>query len=131
MTTSRRARFLLLGAAVLATSLALSVVWTTLLASRSQKVIFKSCDPSFCLRVAEGIKSYGIFSSEQLYEVWITRAGSPDYGYVVHHSFAWQDFDTNATIRACKVEWSPAGVTLLEPTGQRLFVPENLYRSGR
>jgi hypothetical protein len=131
MTVSSRARLVLVGAAALAISLALSAVWTTLLATRSQKVILNSCDASFCLRVAEGIKSYGFFSSEQLYEVWITRAGSPDYGYVVHHSFAWQDFDTNATIRACKVEWSPAGVTLIEPTGQRLFVPQKLYRSGR
>ena len=128
---SRRARSLLLGAGGLLISLLLSAVWTTLLATRSQKVILQSCNPSHCLRVAEGVKSYGIFSTEQLYEVWITRAGSPDYGYVVHHSFAWQDFDTNATIRACKVEWSPVGVTLIEPTGQRLFVPEKLYRNGR
>lgn len=83
------------------------------------------------MRVAEGITSYGLFSTEQLYEVWITRAGSPDYGYVVHHSFGWQDFDTDKTIRASRVEWSPDGVTLIEPTGQRLFVPEKLYRSGR
>jgi len=116
---------------VLALSLAFSAVWTTLLASRSQKVILQSCEARYCLRVAEGITSYGIFSTEQLYEVWVTRSGSPDYGYVVHHSFAWQDFDTNATIRACKVEWSPAGVTLIEPTGQRLFVPEKLYVGGR
>lgn len=116
---------------MLAVSLSLSAVWTTLLATRSRKVIFENCSSGFCLRVAEGIKSYGIFSSEQLYEIWITRAGAPDYGYVVHHSFAWRGFDTDATIRACKVEWSPAGVTLLEPTGQRLFVPENLYRGGR
>jgi hypothetical protein len=128
---SRRVRLLLVGAATLALSLALSAVWTTLLATRSKRVVLNSCDSSFCLRVAEGITSYGFFSTEQLYEVWITRAGSPDYGYVVHHSFAWQSFDTEATIRACKVEWSPDGVTLLEPTGQRLFVPQKLYRSGR
>lgn len=131
MTLSGRARFLLLGALALLLSLALSAVWTVLLASRSQKVILQNCEPHHCLRVAEGITSYGLFSTEQLYEVWVTRNGSPDYGYVVHHSFAWQDFDTNATIRACKVEWSPAGVTLLEPTGQRLFIPEKLYRGGR
>lgn len=131
MTLSGRARFVLFGALALLVSLALSAVWTTLLASRSQREIFKSCSPSFCLRVAEGITSYGLFSTEQLYEVWITRAGSPDYGYVVHHSFGWQDFDTDKTIRASRVEWSPDGVTLIEPTGQRLFVPEKLYRSGR
>lgn len=131
MTLSRRARLLILGALTLALSLALSVVWTILLGTRSQKVILQDCEPRYCLRVAEGSTSYGIFSTEQRYEVWVTRSGSPDYGYVVHHSFAWQDFDTNATIRACKVEWSPAGVTLLEPSGQRLFIPEKLYRGGR
>lgn len=131
MTLSGRARFLVLGAVVLALSLALSAVWTTVLGARSQKEIFRSCSPSFCLRVAEGIKSYGLFSTEQRYEVWITRAGSPNYGYVVHHSFGWQDFDTDKTIRASRVEWSADGVTLIEPTGQRLFVPEKLYRSGR
>jgi hypothetical protein len=131
MTMSGRTRFLLLGALVLALSLTLSAVWATVLATRSQKVILQNCEPRYCLRVAEGITSYGIFSTEQLYEVWVTRSASPEYGYVVHHSFAWQDFDMNATIRACKVEWSPAGVTLIEPTGQRLFVPETLYRSGR
>lgn len=131
MTMSRRTRFVVLAALVLTLSLTLSAVWTTLLATRSEKVIFQNCEPRYCLRVAEGITSYGIFSTEQLYEVWVTRSGSPDYGYVVHHSFAWQDLDTNATIRGCKVEWSPAGVTLLEPTGQLLFIPEKLYRGGR
>ena len=131
MVMTSRARLLLVGAVVVAMSLTLSAVWTVLLATRSQKIILRNCDPSYCLRVAEGIKSYGIFYSEQLYEVWITRAASPDSGYVVNHSFAEQSFDTDATIRACKVEWSPDGVTVLEPTGQRLFVPEKLYRGGR
>ena len=131
MTLPARARFLLLGAGVLALSLSFSVVWTVLLGARSKKVILHSCDSSNCLSVAEGIKSYGLFSTEQLYEVWITRRGSPDYGYVVHHSFAWLGFDTDATIRACKVEWSPLGVTLIEPTEQRLFVPQKLYQRGR
>jgi hypothetical protein len=102
-----------------------------LLSSRSKAVILESCNASFCLRVAEGQTSYGLLSTEQRYEVWITRRGSPDYGYVVHHSFAWNDFDTNKTIRACKVAWSPDGVTLLEPTGQQLFVPKKMYERGR
>ena len=116
---------------VLAISLTLSLAWTALLAARSGKVVLEDCDLSYCLRVAEGHKSYALFSVEQRYEIWVTRRGSPDYGYVVHHSFAWHDFDTNVTIRASRVEWSPAGVTLLEPTGQSLFVPARLYEGGR
>lgn len=131
MWTSRATRIVVVAALLLATSFSLSLVWTVLLSSRSKKVILENCDASFCLRVAEGQKSYGLLSTEQLYEVWITRRGSPDYGYLVHHSFAWHGFDTNKTIAACKVTWSADGVTLLEPTGQQLFVPQKSYAAGR
>jgi hypothetical protein len=128
---SGKVRVLLLGALVLAMSVALSLVWTVLLGARSGKVILENCQGDFCLRVAEGSYHRGLFSSEQRYEVWITRRGSPDYGYVLHHSFAWNDWDTNVTIRACKIEWSTLGVTLLEPTGQSVFVPRKFYEQGR
>ena len=116
---------------MLGSSFTLSLVWTLLLSGRSKRVILENCDASFCLRVAEGSKSYGLLSTEQLYEIWLTRRGSPDYGYVVNHSFAWNGFDTSKTIRACKVTWSTGGVTLLEPTGQQLFVPRKMYERGR
>lgn len=128
---SEKARVLLLGILVLGMSVTLSLVWTFVLGARSGKVILESCEGGFCLRVAEGSYQRGLLSSEQRYEVWITRQGSPDYGYVLHHSFAWSDWDTNVTIRACKVTWSPQGVTLLEPTGQSVFVPRKLYERGR
>lgn len=128
MAQPRRAWFIL---ATLAMSVTLSFAWTVLLATRSGKVIFQDCNPSYCLRVAEGSKSYSFISSEQRYEIWFTRRGSPDYGYVVDHSFGWHDFDSNVTIRASKVEWSADGVTLIEPSGQRLFVPRQLYEGGR
>jgi hypothetical protein len=35
------------------------------------------------------------------------------------------------TIRKSKVTWSPDGVTLLEPSGQRVFVPYALYKDAR
>jgi hypothetical protein len=131
MAQARRARFIILSALVLGASVTLSFVWTVLLAWRSGKVILQDCDPSYCLRVAEGSKSYSLVASEQRYEIWITRRATPDHGYIVDHSFAFNDFDSNVTIRASKVEWSPDGVTLIEPTGQRLFVPERLYEGSR
>ena len=120
-----------MAALLIATSFTLSLLWTFLLGARSGKVILENCQGAFCLRVVEGIHDRGLFSAEQRYEIWITRAGSPDYGYVLHHSFGWNDWDTNRTIRACRVEWSPQGVSLREPTGQSVFVPSTLYERGR
>jgi len=131
MAQPRRTRIVVWAATMLALSVALSLVWTVLLARRSGRVVTERCGPEFCLRVAEGVRDHGLFSSEQRYEIWITRRGSPDYGYVLHHSFAWTDFDTDKTIRACRVEWTADGVTLLEPSGQRVFVPARLYERGR
>lgn len=132
MASSRRAQLVFVTALIIGGSLGLSLIWTTLLCSRSKRVVFESCDAGFCLRVAEGMLERRLLgSNEQLYEVWLTRRGSPDYGYVVHHSFGWHGFDQEATIRASKVEWASAGVTLTEPSGQTLFVPFNLYAGGR
>lgn len=132
MASSRRVQLIFLAALILGASLGLSLLWTTLLCLRSQKVVFESCDAAYCLRVAEGMLERRLLGSDQqLYEVWLTRRGSPDYGYVVRHSFGWHGFDEAATIRASKVEWSNEGVTLSEPSGQKLFVPIGLYAGGR
>lgn len=126
-----RPRFLRLAALVLALSVPLSLLWSIVLGSRSGQLLLEDCAGSFCLRVVEGEYHRALFSSEQRYEIWITRQGSPDYGYVLEHSFAPRDEDTNVTIRACKIAWSAEGVTLLEPTGQSVFVPRALYERGR
>ena len=131
MAVSRRTRVAGFLALVLAMSFTLSLVWTLVLGLPGGHVVMESCGTGFCLRVAEGIYQRGLFSSEQRYEIWITRKGSPDYGYVLHHSFAWTDFDTNKTIRGCRVAWTAEGVTLLEPSGQTVFVPAALYERGR
>jgi hypothetical protein len=118
--------------ATLALALLFGFGWALWLDARSGKVIFQDCNDGFCLRVAEGSTQHGLLSNEQLYEIWITRQHSPDYGYVLHHSFAFAgSFDDAVTIRKSKVTWSPEGVTLLEPSGQRVFVPSALYRDTR
>lgn len=106
-------------------------IWTLVLSSRSKKELLRDCHAGYCLRVAEGITSYSLFVVKQRYEVWITREVSPGYGYVLDHSFAFTDFDTAVTIRGSKVEWSDAGVTLVEPSGQSVFVPRSVYEGGR
>ncbi len=130
MTQPGRTRAIVLLLAVVLSSLTLSAVWTFLLGLRSQRVVLESCSPAFCLRVAEGITSYG-FSTKLYYEVWITRRQSPDHGYVVDHSFGAHGSSTESAIRASSVEWSDSGVTLREPSGQTLFVPKRLYEGGR
>jgi hypothetical protein len=131
MSSPRRIQLLFWGALTLGLSCLFSLVWLTLLYSRSNAIVLESCDASYCVRVVEGLTERRLLTSEQLYELQLSRKGSPDYGYVVRHSFAWHGFDTAATIRASKIEWSSAGMTLTEPTGQSLFVPQKLYAGGR
>jgi hypothetical protein len=109
----------------------LLLAWTLFLGSRSMKVLLRRCEGGYCLRVAEGAMAYGLLYAKQRYEIWITREVSTDYGYMLDHSFGFSDFDTEKTISASRVTWSDAGVTLIEPSGQSVFVPKHLYQGGR
>jgi hypothetical protein len=115
----------------LATSVMLSLIWTVLIGWRSGKVLFKDCHDGHCLQVLEGFTSHHFLDFEQHYEVWVTREGG-SYGYELDHSFAYHEgLDDLATIRACRVAWADDGVSLIEPAGQRVFVPKHVYLGGR
>jgi hypothetical protein len=129
--SSRRVQIVFFAALIFGASLVLSLIWTALLCSRSERVVFKTCNSEFCISIVEGEVERRLLSSQQLYELWLTRSNEPDYGYSVRHSFAWNGFDHDATIRDSKVEWSNTGMTLTEASGQQLFVPRRLYERGR
>jgi len=113
-------RFTLVGAAWLCFGFALNLVWTC----ARGKVSFESCDSAYCVTVRERRCLLASFCANEAHDVWITRRGNPDYGYVVTHSFV-------DDVRTVRVEWQAAGVTLLEPSGQTTFVPSKLYTGGR
>lgn len=129
--SSRRVQVVFFVALIFGASLGLSLIWTAIWCSRSERVVFKTCNSDYCVSVVEGAVERRLLSSQQLYELWLTRRNEPDYGYTVRHSFGWNGFDHDATIRDSKVEWSNAGMTLTEPSGQQLFVPQKLYSRGR
>jgi hypothetical protein len=112
-------------------SLALAGVFTLLLGLRSGTVLLRDCQGDYCLQVREGSVDYLVLAPRRRHEIWLTRRAASDYGYALDHSFAPTALDLEPTIRACKVEWSDAGVTLVEPSGQRVFVPRRVYEGGR
>ena len=52
-------------------------------------------------------------------------------GYRVDYSFHAGAADLEAHIRNCSVEWTPLGVWFHEPSGQRLFIPKEVFALGR
>lgn len=65
------------------------------------------------------------------YLLWIDQANSPpSHGHEKQYQFA-EYVDVESHIDRCTVEWNPEGVTFLEPTGHRVFVPKNAFIGGR
>jgi hypothetical protein len=52
-------------------------------------------------------------------------------GYRVDYSFHPATGDIEAHLRNCSVEWTPLGVWFQEPSGQRLFVPKEVFAAGQ
>lgn len=62
------------------------------------------------------------------YEVLIGQ--TPDYGHVTEYGFHNYGHEANYFER-CKTEWTPEGITLIEPTGHKLFIPKDAFINDR
>jgi hypothetical protein len=60
------------------------------------------------------------------YEVWVTRAASGRHGHMRDYGFDYEVREEGYFGR-CQVEWTSEGVTLVEPTGYRLFFPAKAF----
>jgi hypothetical protein len=68
------------------------------------------------------------FSIGRNYFVLVGREISGDQaGHRVDYSFHPPTADLESHIRNCSVEWATAGVWFQEPSGQRLFVPKEVF----
>jgi len=75
---------------------------------------------------------YFIVPWEPTYEIFVGRGTSaPAYGHSVRYSFHPGYTNREVHIRSSKVEWSPDGVTFIEGSGHRLFIPKPMFVGGR
>ena len=52
-------------------------------------------------------------------------------GYRVDYSFHPATGDIEEHLRNCVVDWTPLGVWFQEPSGQRLFIPKEVFAGGQ
>ena len=80
----------------------------------------------YCLAVVErrDLRLFVVPYVDHHHEIWIGRGPQPSYGYAVDHSF-------HGDIDGSSAEWAEDGVTFVEPSGQRLFVPADAFTGGR
>jgi hypothetical protein len=87
---------------------------------------------SYTLLVVERETDIHQFPWAKAHEIVIGRKDvAQDYGHGVSFSFHPPSGDLEAHIRNSKVEWTDDGVTFIEATGHRLFIPEKMFVGGR
>ena len=69
-----------------------------------------------------------ILSPYHQYEVWV--GWDPSYGHATEYGFHTRNANADY-FEQCRTEWSPEGVTLIEPTGHKLFIPKDAFIGGR
>ena len=59
------------------------------------------------------------------------ESGTPSHGHVIEYSFHAFPDNLKDFLKKATVDWTPDGVTLVLPSGHRLFVPKNMFMGGR
>ena len=138
MAKSRRLRVALL---ILGLSSVISCATTWLLNSKSNRVIsqwhqpqevdYKSFDP-YSFSVIEGAIDWKDLSFPRRHCLFIGRGtDAPSYGHYFDYTFHPGSEDIDEYIGRSSVEWSANGLTFIEASGHRLFVPKAMFIGGR
>lgn len=87
----------------------------------------------YSVYVLEGPRNWGALDFPRRHRLVIARAGDspPTYGHMLDYSFHAMGADMDSHIRQSTAEWTPDGVTFVEASGHRLFVPKRLFVGGR
>jgi hypothetical protein len=94
---------------------------------------YKSFGP-YSVYVLEGARDWSYpLALPMRYSVVVARSGlaPPDYGHILDYSFHPGGNDTEAHIRKSTAEWGPDGVSFVEDSGHRLFIPKKMFIGGR
>ena len=95
------------------------------------EVNYGSFDP-YCLSVIEGSRDWGKGDFPRRHYLFVGRGtAAPSYGHSCDYEFHASSEDVDAHVAQSSVEWTPQGVTLLEATGHRLFIPKKAFIGGR
>lgn len=95
-------------------------------------VLYHSYDP-YLMTVRETGINWNTLPPSRRYQLFIGRAPDPDqaYGYRLDYSFHPQSTAGEIAPGQLRAEWHSAGMTLIEESGQRVFIPQSLLTGGR
>lgn len=121
------------------TSFLLAVMFTVLLTRASDRVIWQACQPEsvqydssgYCLYVGEGSLDWSRFPYTVNRRYYLVIGRTPIYGHLKEYSFTAIFDDIETYIKKSQVEWTVEGLTFIEKSGHRLFVPKQLFMGGR
>ncbi|MBL8796275.1 MAG: hypothetical protein JNM56_20415 [Planctomycetia bacterium] len=96
-----------------------------------EDVQYGSYDP-YALSVVEGALDWNLPRLRRRHYLFIGRGTeAPSYGHYLDYTFHPGGKDIDTHIGRSTVEWTPDGVTFVEATGHRLFVPKAMFIGGR
>ncbi|WP_407572517.1 hypothetical protein [Deinococcus altitudinis] len=131
-----------IGAAFLAGVLVAALLLTVVLPRFFQQAVYRSTQPSsvayhsydpYSLTINERGINWTTLPPSKRYQLFVGRALDFDhtYGYRLDYSFHSQSTTTQTAIGQVHAVWSASGVTLIEESGQRVFIPQDLFTGGR
>ncbi|MEW6492384.1 MAG: hypothetical protein AB1589_07715 [Cyanobacteriota bacterium] len=105
----------------------------------SDRIIWQSCQPEslkndsygYCLYVGEGGLDWSRFPYTLNRKYYLVISVTPTYGHYKEYSFTSELEDVDTYVKESKVEWSAEGLTFIEKSGHRLFVPRKWFSKGR
>lgn len=131
---------LLLGLS-LALSLPLSCCATAALHWKSDRVVKQWCQPKevdyqsydpYCLSVVEGSREWLKPEFPRRHYLFVGRGTeAPGYGHYKEYSFHPGGAAIDDHVGRSTVVWNQDGVTFIEATGHRLFIPKEMFIGGR
>jgi hypothetical protein len=125
----------LIAAAIIANQLrpTNTVVWQT---CQPDSVMYDDFDP-YCLSVVEGAADMQFvpFRMGRVHYLFVGRGtGAPSYGHYVAYTPQYVHFapaDLADYLTEAAVEWEADGLTFVEPSGHRLYIPAEMFTGGR
>ncbi|MBA7610011.1 hypothetical protein ES703_17214 [subsurface metagenome] len=124
----------------IAVALCLSVPMAILLSLPSHRVIhqwhqsadinYNNFDP-YTLAVVEGARDWATLGWPRRHYIFVGRSNDvPDSGHYLAYTFH-PDNGNKEHIKKSLVEWDEDGVTFIEATGHKLFIPKKMFIGGR
>jgi hypothetical protein len=115
---------------------------TLLLATRpTNRILWQQCQPDtvvyddfgYCITLLEGAPEYNGYplTIGRRYRLLVARGTQTTYGHAVDYALTHGHDDAAAYAQRSSAEWTPEGVTYIEPDGHRVFFPAAVFTGGR